>query len=288
MKNYEIDPSQYEIRDLNSYKDYEECCALQNEIWGEDYVGLTTPVLQWAAQTVGGVCAGAFDINGDMVGFVMGLTGVRSQEIVHWSHMIAVKIPYRRSGIALQLKLYQADKVLSLGTTCMMSSLDPLNAAQANLLGKLGATIALYKRDFYPTSKSPLHRSIGTDRVISAWRLPLFDVPILRIVEHVDITPEWLSVPAVNWPLSRPTQTNFPQSYPMVRICVPADINALQLNDPVSAVEWRHNTRQAFETYLKIGYRGVAFHLHPPIGSYLLANQHSIYGNYQEPLIVDI
>lgn len=292
------------IRALSSYEEYEACAALQDLIWGERYVGFCSPVLQWAAQATGGVCAGAFDQQGSLVGFVMGLTGLWTKEAVHWSHMLAVRPEFRCTGIGLRLKLFQRSQLLPRGVKIILSSFDPLNSAQANLLlSKLGAEASIYKPDFYPTSHSPLHGSIGTDRLISAWSINSSEVAD-KIERAISVgsgldqqEPDWLSAPLINrvyildastavrkglclpeqrYDIPLSDASDLTLQSPRLRLCIPFEIQRLQKRMPAVAADWRMKTRMAFEVYLPRGYKAVALWGHPPFSSYLLSREPSL------------
>lgn len=294
------------IRPLSGYEEYEACAKLQDEIWGPQYVGFCSPVLQWIAHSVGGVSAGAFDDQGELLGFVIGLTGLNNGRTIHWSHMLGVRAEFRGRGIGWQLKRYQGAYLLPLGVEAILNSFDPLNSVQANLsLSKLGAVVRQYKRDFYPTSRSPLHRSIGTDRLISQWDPRSPEVLEKRGEPSTDDRrlsggPVWATAPLVNstFMARRPEQEfeSLGSTYagvevpccaepdlsidsPLLRFAIPHNIRVVQELAPEVAADWRLKTRRAFEWYLGRGYRAVALWAHPPFSSYLLSKEASESGS---------
>jgi predicted GNAT superfamily acetyltransferase len=145
---------------------------------------------------------GAADSTGadsHLVGFVLGLTGVRPAvgpslpspafpgaaappagtsaapprpEVFHWSHMLAVHPSVRDLGLGRRLKAFQRELLLSIGVTTMEWTFDPLEARNANLnLNILRAEVAEYVEDMYKGEEgSELARGIGTDRFIVSWR----------------------------------------------------------------------------------------------------------------------
>lgn len=296
-----LNNSPYRIRPLLGYEEYEACAKLQNEIWGLQYVGFCSPVMQWISQSVGGLIAGAFNENEKLLGFVIGLNGQSNGRSIHWSHMLGVSKEFRGGGIGQELKLYQRNYLLSTGVETIINSFDPLNSIQANIsLSKLGAVVQHYKRDFYPTSQSPLHQSIGTDRLISQWNISSPDVSqkidalLTTSVDRTDIEPNWSTAPLANhvftvqdakprllssefehWDMKIPCsdEPDLSLNSPLLRLAIPHEINLLQELAPETAIEWRMKTRKAFESYFSRGYRAVALWAHPPFSSYLLTNE---------------
>ncbi len=292
----------FTIRSLSGYDEYETCARLQELVWGDRYVGFCSPVLQWVSLSLGGVCAGAFDHGGNLIGFVMGITGARAGEITHWSHMLAVDPNHRNKGIAFSLKLFQREQLLSQGVRHVLSSFDPLNSAQANiLLKRLGAQAPYYRTDFYPTSLSPLHNALGTDRLLCVWDLLSFPTHI-RNPEYVAsekpyVVPDWFSAPQINHVELR----SFPDSgdeaitgqkaqglpfswepvlslnAPILRLDIPYNIVELQTTMPERAWDWRLKTRAAFESYFAKGYRAISLWPHPPFSTYILTDSSSYF-----------
>ena len=160
------------IRDLEGVAEYRRAVAFQESIWGVGFSERVPASLMKVAQRVGGVAAGAFDPDGDMVGFVYGITGIAEGAMVHWSDILAVRPGLRDAGLGRRLKAFQRDKVLAVGVTRMHWTFDPLESRNAYLnLGRLGAVVREYAVDMYGASDSPLHRGLGTDRFVVTWEL---------------------------------------------------------------------------------------------------------------------
>lgn len=222
------------IRPLATPADYAACVELQELVWGAGDETIP-PIMLQVSQKVGAIAAGAFDPRGRMLGCVYGLTGLRYGRLAHWSHMLAVRPEVRDHGIGRRLKRYQRTRVLAMGVRTMYWTFDPLVARNAHLnLNRLGAAVEEYVPDMYGTGEgSPVDRGIGTDRFIVRWDLRK----------------------GVTRPL---------QPAPSARVEVPPDIHALRDRDPDLARRWRDQTRRAFLSYLKRGFRVGGFRGGPP------------------------
>jgi predicted GNAT superfamily acetyltransferase len=255
------------IRPFEKESDYFKCEALQKETWGKDLEEVVTASLAKIVQKIGGIAAGAFNADGEMVGFVFGFTGFREGKPVHWSHMIAVKPAYRDAGIGKKLKLYQREVMLSVGVREIFWTYDPLASKNAHLnLNTLGAVVQDYVEDMYGAGEdSVLFRGIGTDRFIVVWRIAEKRVDDVLgekyCFEHEPFRTSALAV--------RRTAESDPGSSPMnwldlldprVRIEVPQDVYQLMNTSMSAAAEWRKKTREAFRHYLHRGYKVVGFY----------------------------
>jgi predicted GNAT superfamily acetyltransferase len=181
------------------------------------------------SQMIGGVAAGAFDHDDRMVGFVFGMTGVRNNELVHWSDMLAVRQELRGQGIGEQLKHYQREKVLAVGVRSMLWTFDPIQAGNAHFnVNHLGALPIEYVPDMYGNTGSTLHGTMPTDRFIVRWVL---DSPATKDSDDVD----------------------------GVHVEIPADFAAVRREGPDAAMRWRLTLRERMTDLLSTGHRVVAF-----------------------------
>lgn len=246
------------LRHLRSDDDYARCEALQEATWGKGFKEIANATMMMIAQKVGGVAAGAFDSEGELRGLVFGISGVKNGRPAHWSHILAVDVPFHGRGIGRHLKAYQRDYLLHLGIDRMYWSYDPLVARNAHLnLQRLGAEPIEYARDLYGDGGQNLqHRGLGTDRFIVEWRLAEESGGVAdRGGEAI------ADAPVVNADAegrSRQGSFELPQG-PWLRIEIPTDIQGLKGADPDAALAWRLSTRRAFMGYLPQGYRVVGF-----------------------------
>ena len=239
------------IRRAETLADYEQCRAIQEEIWGAGFRELVPSTILLVSQTLGGVCAGAFGPDGRMLGFVFGMTGLRDGRLAHWSDMLAVRLEARGRHIGERLKYYQRELVRAIGVDTMFWTFDPLVARNAHLnLDRLGTRVVEYVPDMYGADTgSPLHGGLPTDRFIVAW----------------DLTRDGTGreEPPRSGVLVNPVRADGEPGIagwsdaPVVRVAIPHDADAESAGRRSS---WRAITRQALTHYLALGYDVVRFH----------------------------
>ena len=159
------------IRPFESHEDRAQCVALQQLTWGSDFTEKVPAAMLLVAQKLGGVCAGAFDDDGQMRGFVFGVTGLRDGKIVHWSDMLAVHPDAQGQKLGEQLKEFQRAQCRELGISTIYWTYDPLVARNAHLnLNRMGARVDEFVVAMYGEgTNSPLQGDMPTDRFIVSW-----------------------------------------------------------------------------------------------------------------------
>jgi predicted GNAT superfamily acetyltransferase len=248
------------FRPLASEADYAACIELQRRTWGRDFSDVVPMSILKITQKAGGIAAGAFSPDGGLLGFVYGLTGVRGGRVFHWSHMLAVDPEARDLGLGTRLKLHQRELLLPLGVERVEWTYDPLEARNAHLnLNHLGAEPAEYVRDMYEGEfGSDLARGIGTDRFIVAWHIAS-DKVARRLAEGPpdpsEVRRRFGAAPAV-----RPGEEGPLPEGPLVRVEIPANVQAVKAADLNLALAYRASIRTAFEHYLGEGRRIDAFY----------------------------
>lgn len=251
------------IRPLRDRAEYEACLRLQHRTWGEGFVESVAPALQMIAQKLGGVVAGAFDSRGEMVGFVLGLTGAREGRLVHWSHMLAVVPELRDRGVGRRLKEHQRRQVEALGIEEIGWTFDPLVARNAHLnLNRLGVEVEAYHVDLYGDEPgNELARGIGTDRFVVRW--PVGEAAgrrRLRDAERARRRSEAAPVLNPGGRRSAAEELAARLDEPILRVEVPPDVYSLLRHRPNEAQAWRDSSRRAFVAALERGYVVAGFY----------------------------
>ncbi|MGH7448580.1 MAG: GNAT family N-acetyltransferase [Longimicrobiales bacterium] len=247
-------PDRYTIRPLADYAEMKRAVEFQRVIWGSNFTELVPAVVLWAAARTGGIVAGAFDAANEMAGLIFGMTGWDGSRPIHWSDMLGVHPAARGRGLGFELKRYQRDRLLENGVTIVNWTFDPLEARNAHLnFARLGATAREYIRDCYGVSTSPLHRGIGTDRLVAEWAL---DSDRVRRRMEGDTAAASASDTDANAPVINPEDgsVRLDLKDPRLWLRIPPDIQELKERDAVAARRWRDQTRRAFGTYFGRGY----------------------------------
>lgn len=246
------------VRRATSLADYAECVAIQGETWGTEFSERVPVSVLIVSQKIGGVVAVAADPAGRLLGFVFGMTGIHEGALIHWSDMLAVRPEARGHGIGERLKWHQRDLVRALGVEMMRWTFDPLVARNAGLnLGRLGARVIEYVPNMYGSgTRSPLHGTGDTDRVVVSWDLaPAGAGGEARSARSGSARG---SVPVINAPGvdGVPVLHTMPDAG-AVRIAIPHDAQAIA---PSLHAAWRRTTRDAFLGCLARGYVVTGFH----------------------------
>lgn len=252
------DPDGLNFRPLSSVADFDACIEIQRQTWGRDFSDVVPLSILKIVQKTGGIVAGAFTVDGRMLGYVFGLTGLRDGQAFHWSHMLAVTPAGRDLGLGTRLKLYQRECLLPLGIEEVQWTYDPLESRNAHLnFNHLGVGVAEYVEDMYEGEMgSELAAGIGSDRFIVSWRIASERVALAMRDKRAGSEEPFREAPVVN-PLG--VLGDLPAAS-RVRVEIPENIQAVKAERPEAAMAWRESTRAAFETYLARGHRVEAFY----------------------------
>ncbi|UCF18686.1 MAG: hypothetical protein JSU87_12145 [Gemmatimonadota bacterium] len=251
------------LRPLASQDDYRRCVALQRATWGEDFGECVPPSILLAAQKVGGVAAGAFDLEGRLLGFIFGVSGVRAGRPAHWSDMLAVAEGARGHRLGIRLKAYQRELLLKNGIEVAYWTYDPLEAQNAHInINLLGARPIEYVPDMYgEATGSSLHAGLPTDRFVVEWLLtdPAVEAALAGEKLAQAAATEAAGVNMQTSGGARLSHEPELPADPAVRVEVPWDVQSLKRTSMEVARSWREETRRAFLYYLENGYAVTAF-----------------------------
>jgi predicted GNAT superfamily acetyltransferase len=248
------------IRPLASRADYDACIELQELTWGVGFNERVSSGILKLSQLLGGVASGAFSADGELLGFVFGMSGLMNGKLAHWSDMLAVRPGARDRGIGEALKWHQRERLLEAGVNVAYWTFDPLVARNGWLnFSRLGAVSREYVRDFYDASDSPLHHGLATDRLVLTWFLDSTRVQERSLKRDSSIDRKARSAPLVN-PSSDGSEPPDVLSLrrdldePVIRVAVPSDVQKLKAESLDHAERWQAVVRAAFEHYLQKGY----------------------------------
>ena len=246
--------------------DIAACAAtvpLQEATWSGDVV--VPPQLMLAVAHNGGFVAlgyGAEDP--EPAGFVFGFIGIYDYHFRHHSHMLAVREPYRGSGLAQALKEAQRDHCLDQGIETVAWTMDPLEARNARFnFGKLGAFTRTYHRDFYGTMPDKLNQGLPSDRIYVEW--PIGHDRTYKRLRGDDVPPslEDAEREGVGYLLradgDRPGPAGATGSASHLLVEIPHAFQDLKAHDPTMALRWRIAAREALERAFGEGYAAVEF-----------------------------
>ncbi len=266
------------IESLYQIEEFHACEELQKRIWDMDDIDVVPAHLLLTARKNGGLVLGAFNEQGEMVGFVFGFLCTRestsedqsaSPRLKHCSHMMGVLPEYQTKGIGYLLKLRQREHALSQGLDLVSWTYDPLESANANLnICKLGVVCDKYLRDIYGDLRDALNVGLPTDRLQVEWW-----VDSQRVAERVERRGERLGLDealeggtkhanvttVAPDGLLRPSVYHLSLAAKDVLVEVPADFQSIKAADASLAAEWRVHTREIFEHYFAAGYVAAEF-----------------------------
>jgi predicted GNAT superfamily acetyltransferase len=243
-----------EIRTLHTLEEFQRCVDIQKEVWGFDdpYDIVPLPLLV-VSERNDGIVLGAFE-GKEMIGFVYSLPGTHKNQKVQWSHMLAVVSSLRNTDIGYKLKMAQYESAQEKGYDVLEWTYDPLESKNAYFnLSKLGCIAREYEINIYGITSSPLHSGTPTDRLIAQWPIP----PLKKE------TVESKTIPAGD---SLITSTHFQDGALLIDqvhldrkaeslfLEIPSDMQQLKTVSAEAPLEWRLQTRKAFEHYLNAGY----------------------------------
>jgi predicted GNAT superfamily acetyltransferase len=268
------------IRPLTTIDDCRRVAALERTIWGyTDPEDVVPPPVLIVSIKRGGILLGAFDVAGDMKGFVYSIPAWKAGRPTQWSHMLGVTPDAREAGLGVRLKLAQRDAAMAMGMDLIEWTYDPLQTVNAYLnFVKLGVVVEEYEENIYGNSSSPLHSGTPTDRFVAEWRLREPHVE-RRLASTGGLLARDQSVtraPVVNPSRSgvrwlRPGAADLTRDAARLLVEIPAGFSEMLASEPALALDWRLGTRQIFQTYFARGYRVVDFFRAPDRGQYLLA-----------------
>ena len=157
-----------ELRPLTSLADADRILGVMIATWGEHQL-LPREMIR-ALGDSGNTPWGAF-AGDEMIGYVLGWSGVDADEGLHThSHMLATLPDRRHRGVGYALKLAQRAQCLDQGIPRVRWTYDPLLSRNAHFnLTKLGAVADRFLPNFYGEMTDTLNRGERSDRLMVRW-----------------------------------------------------------------------------------------------------------------------
>lgn len=266
------------VKSLAETEHFYACEELQRKVWGMDDIWVVPAHLLLTAQKNGGLVLGAFNEEGEMVGFLFGFLGAgapasvdqgAAQRLKHCSHMLGILPEYQAKGIGYLLKLRQREHALSQGLDLVTWTYDPLESVNANLnICKLGVVCDTYLDNIYGEMTSALHVGLATDRFQVKWW-----VASKRVEERLEKGGQKLVLDQVlekggkqvNVTTVGPHGFLRPSAYDLsitakdVVVEVPPDLQRIKAADMSLAAEWRMHAQEIFKHYFAAGYVAAEF-----------------------------
>ena len=201
--------AEIQIRECTTIAEFDQCIRLQREAFALPDLEISPRRHLIVSRRAGGWTLGAF-IAGEMVGFVHHLVAVREKdEIIGYSHMMAVARAFQNKGVGARLKWAQRERALTEGRRFIKWTWDPMQARNAHFnLNRLGVTVRSYAVNFYGTDYIPIPREggdntgIDSDRLFADWQLDSDRVAALaagRAPENASAPAATIEIPT-NWP----------------------------------------------------------------------------------------
>jgi len=252
------------IKPLRHHAEFEQCVAIQKEVWQLEDIEVT-PVHHFCIGVkTGAILLGAF-LDGQMAGFVYSFPSIYHGKLSHHSHQLAVLPQFQGLGIGKKLKWAQRAQALKLGLELITWTVDPLQARNANLnLRTLGAITRTYWDNFYGFSPSLiLGPNIPTDRFLMEWWLRSPRV-IKRVKGTHKINYQLAHLPkAVEGEMAsgdklRPGRLRLNLKEDLILVELPRDIKAYR-HEPALISSWQEALRKVFRHYFRAGYAASDF-----------------------------
>src|SRR5205085_8580701 len=201
------------IRECATVEEFDACVRLQREAFGLPDMELSPRRHLIVARSAGGWTLGAF-AGGRMVGFVLNQVAVRrappagAEEVIGYSHMMAVAKDFQNRGVGARLKWAQRERALSEGRRFIRWTWDPVQSRNAHFnVNRLGVVVRRYAANYYGTDYSTVTGKFGeplgldSDRLVAEWALDSPRVEALARGERpvdlgepsasVEIPPNW-------------------------------------------------------------------------------------------------
>lgn len=236
------DPPRITVRECTTIEEFDACARLQREAFGLPDLEISPRRHLVVSRKAGGWTLGAF-VEDELIGFVHHLVAVRGDEIIGYSHMMAVSARYQNRGVGARLKWAQRQRALDEKRTLIIWTWDPMQTRNAYFnLDRLGAVVRSYAVNFYGTDYNSTPQNAGyesrkpgidSDRLFADWNLRSRRVEMLaqgsslkmaaHPVAHIEIPLMWNELVREDAPAARREQlrvrAEFQQAFAAGLVC---------------------------------------------------------------------
>jgi len=228
------------IRECTTIVEFDTCVRLQREVFGMPDLELSPRRHLIVSRLAGGWILGAFTAaaaGDELVGFVHHLVAVRADEIIGYSHMMAVSARYQNRGLGARLKWAQRARALREGRNFIRWTFEPMQARNAHFnLNRLGVCIRSYATNFYGWDAGTeaiadgKQFNIDSDRLVAEWELRTPRVEQIARGEQAPHDPP-----------------------PVATVEIPSDWNRLRREDGLAAQSELLRVRSEFQKHFAAG-----------------------------------
>ena len=245
------------IRELHDLESMQQASQLLDAVW-TDPTGAVMPMNLIRALASAGSYVAAAEMDGRMVGVVIGFLGMHDGEVVLHSHILGVLEATRGRSVGFALKHHQRAWCLARGITTMLWTFDPLVRRNAYFnLSKLGAIGARYEPNFYGEMTDGINAGDESDRMVVVWQLDAARAAAAaqgRLPNAADGARAGVLLDADG----DGVPCTFAAEGDALRCRIPEDILALRTAQPGLARRWRHALRDTLGAAVSDGYTAVA------------------------------
>ncbi len=204
------------------------------------------------------------DLDGELVGFSLGLAALHGEERWLWSHMAGVVPGHQGRGIGSGIKYAQRRWALDHGYKVIAWTFDPLQRGNANFnMHLLKATTSTYHINFYGNMTDGINAGMPSDRMEAIWDLQA--EPVIA----AEVTPPTSTV-VTNFPREAFLLYSDDDGQPQLQLPstwhsryyfaeIPFQISKLKRENLQRAQAWQVALRQAAGGAFAQGYKAVDF-----------------------------
>lgn len=248
------------VRRLKKPEEFHQAMEVQRMAWNmPDYTEAVPFHALKGAEDAGGMVLGAFK-GKEMIGFSYAFLGLHNGELYLHSHMTGVKEGWKYKGVGTTLKLKQREEAIKAGLELIMWTFEPLQSLNTYFnLAKLGTIFRRYYRNYYGMMGDSINFGMESDRVKAEWWVKSERVRLKLKGKLNAPEPDMLIAQGAKVALDSdvnqsPNIVSLELDAEVILTALPQDIMSLKRKDLSKALNWRHDLRKVYESYLSKGY----------------------------------